>query len=197
MKKSVLTGVILTTTLWSSLSPAADWTPVFKSSFGEYIEGLESNDQGALAGKVLGTNWFIDSDYGRTPMKINKNGKNARLGRYPKSIPLPYRNDMLPAKAKASAAKHDGASASITIPLKNATVFGYKITNISQASGYEYGGTTVEFAPMTDAQYRQLINRFKIKREYRADLEENHGCGNWAEFKKEGKKVIFKSWGGC
>lgn len=125
---------------------SADWTPVFQSwEYGEdsHIIGLIERDIRSDDG--LGMSW------------------SARNGNY-ESVPARYRADMLPARFSLN------NDAYITIPLKNATLYGLPIRSFTHYFVPDGGfvGNIVTFHPMTNADYAKL-KRKKFTVAYDAD----------------------------
>ncbi|MDO4997822.1 MAG: hypothetical protein Q4E16_04165 [Neisseria sp.] len=105
----------------------------------------------------------------------------AKKGIY--AMPAPYRADMLPAKLGEMGIN------SAFIPLKNATLYGHRITglNFIEVPETDHVGFWVDFAPMSDAQYRQLVKKVRFKFEENLCVEP----GEVAYFGKEDDGRIF------
>lgn len=146
--------LVATVLAFSSMSYAADWSPVFA-----YLEVGKSGDDGKVLSKILG-NLFKQNISSRTKEPLSTDAKS---GQY-KNIPSPYRHDMLPAKAIKN---KDGVALHGTIPLKNAKLYGYPIKSLNYWYGcYEcdHLGFYATFAPMSNAQYNALKQRIRFKK---------------------------------
>lgn len=166
MKKIFLASVL---SLVSSLSYSADWTPVFQS-----WETKAENS--AIMEKIR--NHAFTGTWTSVQATLSK---SAKQGNY-STIPQPYRADMLPARVSGEDV------AEITIPLKNATLYGLPIQSLTMYSGLESGesGNYVTFKPMSNAQY-QMLKQKKFKRVTDSDAMCDSGQ---AEVKKE-KNTVY------
>lgn len=160
MKKFALAVAI---GLCSTFSYSADWTPVFKT----WETGAGNN---TVLQKIRDYTFTGKS----TSFSATLNPK-AKQGNY-SVIPQPYRADMLPAKIKIIDKRE--TTFEIVIPLKNATLYGLPISNLTMYSCLEcgYAGDYVTFKPMSDAKYRQLKNRH-FYQDIKA-VEEDETCFN-------------------
>lgn len=180
--KAYLAAAVLA---FGGASYAAEWSPVF-----EHLQARKHSDDGQILDAILGS-FFKENISSRTKEPLTADAKS---GHY-KKVPLPYRNDMLPAKAIKN---KDGIVLQGNIPLKNATLYGQPIKSLNYLMGcYECDdvGFNVTFAPMSDAQYQTLKQQVKFKT---ADSE---GCMEEgtpvAEFDKEGRTVYLYVYIGC
>lgn len=149
---------------------SADWTPVFQSwEYGEdsHIIELIQRDISSSSNDGLGISW------------------SARNGNY-ESVPARYRADMLPARLTL-----DEEGMTITIPLKNAILYGLPIRSISYYHIPETASasTYVTFHSLTNAEYQNL------KRKKFANTGEE-GCGGGAEVLKndDGEVILTNYW---
>lgn len=171
MKKFALAVAI---GLCSTFSYSADWTPVFKT-------WETQAEDGSTLKKIR--NYTFTNKW--TSFSATLNPK-AKKGNYA-SIPQPYRADMLPAKI-TNIDKRE-TSFEIVIPLKNATLYGLPISNLTMYSclGCGVTGNYVTFKPMSDAKYQQL----KKKHFYTATDPESDCGERQATITKEKGSVVF------
>lgn len=139
---------------YSVSAAAADWTPAFT-----YLEAGKKGDGGKVIDSVLEDllrKDAVDSEYNVQKDTLNP---NAKRGIY-RHVPAPYRQDML---AAVQAAPHELKA---TIPLKNATLYGHKITALTHWSCAGCGdvGFYATFAPMNDTQYKSLVKKIKFQK---------------------------------
>lgn len=167
MKKSIFT---LALCVCSTLCYSADWTPVFKS--------WETKAEDSVTMEKI-RSYTISDDTISMSKVLNS---QAKQGNY-KGIPLPYRADMLPAKFK----KLSEFEYEVTIPLKNATLYGMPISSLNMYGCLECGffGSYVNFKPMTNAQYQKLkkINFIFVEGEVCGDSQ--------AKFRRENGVVYL------
>lgn len=162
MKKLI---VATTLGLCSTFGYSADWTPVFKS--------WETKAEDSVTMEKI-RSYTIANDATSMSKVLNS---QAKQGNY-KSIPQPYRADMLPAKFK----KLGEFEYEVTIPLKNATLYGMPISSLNMYGCLECGffGSYVNFKPMTHAQYQKLkkINFTLVEGEACSDNQAKFGREN-------------------
>lgn len=180
MKKSLCVLVLLV----SPVVYGADWTPVF----GHLQVG--TSDDGVIFQDKLLPSIFKEGISERTKNPLTD---HALTGKY-STMPMPYRADMLPAKFVKN---KDDIALQATIPLKNATLFGHKITSLT----YFYGcydcdalGFYATFAPMSNQQYQALVKKVRFKTESACGEEEQEPV---AEFDREQGVVKMHIYMGC
>ena len=183
MKKSLCALVLL----MSPVVYAADWSPVFA-----HLEAGKKGDD-TLFNSIQIIKPNIDS---RSQDVLTV---DAKKGVY-KSIPQPYRADMLPAKA----IKGKDVALEATIPLKNATLYGYPLESLTEYYGcFNCGdvGFYATFKPMSNKQYQALSKKVKFKQvDYTKGIE-GYGCLTEGEpiagFHKDDGKVHLVIYMGC
>lgn len=179
-------NLLLMFLLASSMTYAADWSSMFA-----HLETGKTGSEAILDLQTIKSN-------------INSHSRDvltddAKKGIY-KNIPQPYRADMLPAKA----IKGKDVALEATIPLKNATLYGYPLESLTKYYGcFNCGdmGFYATFKPMSNKQYQALSKKVKFKQvDYTKGIE-GYGCLTEGEpiagFHKDSGKVHLVVYMGC
>ena len=162
---------------------SADWTPAF-----DYLKNESSMDGKTL--RMIRENVYI-TDLIREDGKFKKDilTINAKTGNF--NIPQPLKSDILPAKMTVSNSKQ----VMTKIPLKNASLYGYKLQSLNYGFGCSECGDEIfyaEFAPMSDKQFLELKKKVKF-----AYIESVCGDSPSAIITKDKNKVILNLIIGC
>lgn len=155
---------------------SADWTPVFEGNSPIFLDKIWESviSQDNVVPAITHSAYF--GDYSE--------------------IPMPYREDMLPVTMTVTPYTHEDGGVYITVPLKNATLYGLPISSIT----YYYinpseAGHNVTFKPMSKSQYQSLERRVS-----RFEVEDSEMCGEFgiglSEYIK-GKEIILAPYGSC
>lgn len=180
-------NLLLMFLLASSMTYAADWSPMFA-----HLETGKTGSEAILALQIIKSNVGSNSRDMLTD--------DAKKGVY-KSIPQPYRADMLPAKA----IKGKEVALEVVIPLKNATLYGQPLESLTKYYGcFNCGdvGFYATFKPMTNQQYQALMKKVSFKKVNDSKGVEGYACGMdegepIAGFHKDGGKVHLVVYMGC
>lgn len=155
-----------------NIAHAADWTPVFKP----WENGCESSQVERSMSAYISYEYFNTDAYvkafdnnGNFKLAGQKNhaklqtlftNNNAKQGKYPK-VKTPYRNDL----GKAVLSRSSEGDMELSIPLKNAKLYGHSIVKYTNYFLPDTGisGSYITFGTMSNADYQKL-KKIKMNR---------------------------------
>ena len=150
MSKYLIIGFLL---MECSLVYSADWTSEFS-----HLEFKEIADEGQTLNMIMENTVIADSVKNNT-FKKDVLTINAKTGNF--NVREPFKKDIQPAKM----VKNNGKELEVKIPLKNASLYGYKLESFTYYLGCVNCGDFrfhANFAPMSEAQFINLKRKAKF-----------------------------------